>query len=243
MPATIGRLKFDQTGERVYETGVSNGVLYVYDESTSAAGDWKTGVAWNGLTSVSESPEGAEATAIYADNIKYLNLMSAEDFKGTIEAYTYPEEFEACDGSAKLKDTYAGVIVGQQKRTKFCLAYITKVGNDEDAEAGEKIHIVYNCLASPSERSYTTVNDSPEAITFSWEFSTTPMAVNVEGIKPTALITIDSTKFTGGTSNEKYVAIKDALYGKSTYEGNVETKVSDPTLLTPDAIFAILNAA
>ena len=169
--------------------------------------------------------------------------MSAEDFKGTIEAYTYPDEFEACDGSAKLKTGVAGVIVGQQKRVKFCLAYITKVGNDEDSEAGEKIHIVYNCLASPSERSYATVNDSPEAITFSWEFSTTPMAVNAEGIKPTALITIDSTKFEGGTTNAKYTAIKDALYGKSTYEGNVETKVSDPTLLTPDAILTILNAA
>ena len=240
MPATIGRLKWDQTGERTYETGVSRGVLYVYNKTT---GDWDTGVAWNGLTSVSESPEGAETTAIYADNIKYLNLMSAEDFKGTIEAYTYPDEFQACDGSAKLSDSYAGVLVGQQKRVKFCLCYTTKVGNDEDPEAGEKIHIVYNCLASPSERSYETVNDSPEAITFSWEFSTTPMAVNAEGIKPTAIVTINSTKFENGTANAKYIAICDKLFGKSTYEGTTETKVSDPELLTPDEIITILNAA
>lgn len=241
MPATIGKLKFDQTGERFYETGVSHGVLFVYDKTTTAPNDWKAGVAWNGLVSVSESPEGAEANAIYADNIKYLNLISAEDYKGTIEAYTYPEEFEECDGSAKLNSNFAGIIAGQQQRTKFCLVYMTKVGNDEDSEAGEKIHIVYNCIASPSERSYETVNDSPEAITFSWEFSTTPMAVNKnDAIKPTALITIDSTKFENGTSNAKYIAIKNKLYGTDDAQGEPAT---DPELLTPDAIIDILTAA
>ena len=164
MPASIGKLKFDQTGERFFETGVSHGVLFVYDESTTTPGDWKPGVAWNGLTSVTEAPEGAEANAIYADNIKYLNLISAEDYKGTIEAYTYPKEWGACDGSAPLDSNFPGIIVGQQKRAKFCLVYITKVGNDESQDLGEKIHIVYNCIAAPSERNYETVNDSPEAI-------------------------------------------------------------------------------
>ena len=240
MPASIGKLKFDQTGERFFETGVSHGVLFVYDESTTAAGDWKPGVAWNGLTSVTEAPEGAEANAIYADNIKYLNLISAEDYKGTIEAYTYPEEWGACDGSAPLNSSFPGITVGQQKRTKFCLVYITKVGNDESQDLGEKIHIVYNCIAAPSEKNFETINDSPEAITFSWEFSTTPMAINaVEGLKPTAIVTIDSTKFENNTANAKYIAIKNKLYGTDDASGNPAT---DPELLTPDAIIELLNA-
>lgn len=232
------KLKWDETGSREYETGVNHGVLYTMD----GEGNYETGVVWNGLTSVSESPEGAEVTAIYADNIKYLNLMSAEDFKGTIEAYTYPDEFAKCDGSASL---VAGIKIGQQTRSKFGICYTTQVGTDVNPEAGEKIHIVYNCLASPSERSYETVNDSPEAITFSWEFSTTP--VSVTGHKPTALVTIDTTKFTDAT---KLGLIASALFGTTdtttittlkTILG-IDTWTGDPMLLLPDQITAIVNA-
>lgn len=240
MPATIGKLKHDEAGKRFYETGISDGALYVYDTSTTTQGDWKPGVAWNGLTSVSESPEGAEATAIYADNIKYLNLMSAEDYKGTIEAYTYPVEFEECDGSRTLNSAFKGITVGQQTRTKFCLVYKTKVGNDEDADLGYKIHIVYNCLASPSERSYETVNDSPEAITFSWEFATTPVAINKSSnLKATAIVVIDSTKFTTEAEKAKLQAIEDALFGTDDAQGNPAT---DPHILFPDDIIDILAA-
>lgn len=232
MPTT-NVIAWDEQGKHYYETGIDHGVLYPMTE-----GAYEKGVAWNGLTSVSESPEGAEVSAIYADNIKYLNLMSAEDFKGTIEAYTYPDEFAECDGSANLSGI-AGITIGQQTRKKFGVCYRTKVGNDEDADKGYKIHIVYNCLASPSERSYETVNDSPEAITFSWEFSTTP--VTVTGHKPTANVIVDSTKL----DDTKLALLEAALYGTddtttiSTIEAIVDGFNGAPTLLLPDQIAAL----
>ena len=217
-------IEWDKVGEHFYETGISRGVLYPIDATKEGNNKYGDGVAWNGLTSVSESPEGAEVSAIYADNIKYLNLMSAEDFKGTIEAYTYPDEFAECDGSAEL---VAGVKIGQQPRKIVGLWYRTESGNDETSEKGYKLHLVYNCLASPSERSYETINDSPEAITFSWEFSTTP--VNVAGHKPTALVTIDTTKL----DPAKLAKLENALYGNGTEKAK---------LLLPDEIVTLLNA-
>lgn len=217
-------LEWDKVGEHFYETGISRGVLYPIDATKEGDNKYGDGVEWNGLTSVSESPEGAEVSAIYADNIKYLNLMSAEDFKGTIEAYTYPDKFAECDGSAEL---IAGVKIGQQPRKIFGLCYRTEIGNDETSEKGYKLHLVYNCLASPSERSYETINDSPEAITFSWEFSTTP--VNVTGHKPTAVVTIDTTKL----EPAKLTKLENALYGNGTEKAK---------LLLPDEIVALLNA-
>lgn len=197
----MSKLVWDKTGERLYETGVKQGVLYPMDTK----GTYPKGVAWNGLTNVTESPSGAEATALYADDIKYLNLMSNEEFGGTIEAYTYPDEFAECDGSASLA---AGVYIGQQARKTFGFCYRTTLGNDVDSNAhGYKLHLVYGALASPSEKAYATINDSPEAITFSWEFSTTP--VNVTGFKPTASLTIDSTK----VDAEKLAALEKVLYG------------------------------
>lgn len=194
------RLVWDTTGERYYETGVSQGVLY-----PQTSGAYPTGVAWNGLSNVSESPSGSEATAIYADNMKYLNLMSVEEFGGTIEAYTYPDEFAQCDGSEALA---TGVSIGQQSRKAFGLCYRTILGNDTDSnDYGYKLHLVYGCQASPSEKSYATVNDSPEAITFSWEFKTTP--VSVAGFKPTACLTIDSTK----ANATKLAQLEGILYG------------------------------
>lgn len=202
MAETAGRLVWDATGERLYETGVSQGVLYVQDST----GKYPKGVAWNGLTGVTESPSGAEATALYADDIKYLNLMSAEEFGATIEAYTYPDEFAQCDGSAELT---AGVTIGQQDRKTFGMCYKTVLGNDSESNNyGYKLHIIYGAKASPSEKAYATINDSPEAITFSWEVTTTP--VNVSGFKPTASLTIDSTK----VDAEKLTALEDILYGK-----------------------------
>lgn len=201
------KIKWDQTGERYYETGVSKGVLYPYANNAYAKG-----VAWNGLINVSESPEGAEATPLYADNIKYLNLMSAEEFKATIEAYTYPDEFAACNGEASLEE---GVSIGQQKRSQFGLSYQTKIGNDVDSELGYKIHLVYGALAAPSEKAYATVNDSPEAITFSWEISTTP--VEVPGFKPTASLVIDSTK----VNKEKLAQFEAMLYGDESNEAKL----------------------
>lgn len=201
----MSMLKWDQTGERLYETGVKKGVLYVFDQ-----GKYGTGVAWNGLTAVTESPSGAEATALYADDIKYLNLMSNEEFGGTIEAYTYPEEFAACNGEASLAE---GVVIGAQPRKTFGLSYVTTIGNDTDGnDHGYKIHLVYGALASVSEKAYATINDSPEAITFSWEFTTTP--VEVAGHKPTAVVTIDSTKVDAG----KLKALEDKLYGTESEE-------------------------
>lgn len=201
-------LKWDETTERLYETGVDKCVLYPFDSDTKAYG---TGVAWNGVAGITESPSGAEPTAIYADNIKYLVLTSAEDYGGTINAYMYPPEFAECDGSAELKP---GVMIGQQKRKMFGLSYRTKIGNDtEFDDHGYKLHLVYGCLASVSERSYNTINDSPEALEMSWEYSCTP--VNVEGFRPTAIVTIDSTK----VKPEKLAALEKMLYGDES-DGN-----------------------
>lgn len=217
----MAKLQWDKTGEHFYETGVDHGVLYPMNDGGQT---YSTGVAWNGLTAVTESPEGAEVSAIYADNIKYLNLMSAEDFKATIEAYTYPEEFEQCDGSASLVE---GVKIGQQSRKAFGFCYRTKVGNDLNPELGYKIHIIYGATAAPTERAYETVNDSPEAITFSWEVSTIP--VEVTGFKPTAHVEIDSTK----VEPAKLAKIEAKLYGSETEEA---------TLLMPDEIVALIKA-
>lgn len=193
-------ITWDQTGERQFETGTDRGVLY-----PMSAGAYGDGVAWNGLTAVTESPSGAEANAIYADNIKYAELRSAEEFGATIEAYTYPDEFAACDGSAEIAD---GVYIGQQDRAKFGFSYRTKVGNDVDTAASDyKLHIVYGCTASPSEKSYQTVNDSPEAITFSWEVTTTP--VEVANHKPTSIITLQKSK----VDSAKLTALETILYG------------------------------
>lgn len=202
----MAKLVWDQSGQRFYETGVSNGVLYVQDES----GAYPKGVAWNGLTAVTESPSGAEATPLYADDIKYLELYSAEEFGATIEAYTYPEEFEACDGSAEIA---SGVTIGQQTRKAFGLCYKTVVGNDvKGNELGYKLHLIYGCKAAPSEKAFQTINDSPEAITFSWEVTTTPVAV--EGFKPTANLVIDSTK----VDAEKLAALEAKLFGSESEE-------------------------
>ena len=218
----MSKIVWDAVGEHTFETGVRNGVLYLKD----AQGAYSTGVAWNGLTSVSESPEGAEATDLYADDIKYLTLMSAENFKATIEAYTYPPEFEECDGSASIA---TGVVIGQQSRKPFGLCYRTAIGNDTDGnEHGYKLHIVYGCQASPSEKQYSTINDSPEAITFSWEVNTTP--VNVTGKKPTATLIIDSTK----ADKAKLTALEAILYGSDDVE---------PRLPLPDEIATLMTAA
>lgn len=221
----MARLTWDKSGERYYETGVKQGVLY----PIQTGGVYSKGVAWNGLTAVTESPSGAEATALYADDIKYLNLMSNEEFGCTIEAYTYPEEFAECDGSASLA---TGVMIGQQKRKTFGLCYKTTLGNDVDGnDYGYKLHLVYGCLAAPSEKAYNTVNDSPDAVTFSWEVSTTP--VSVDGFKPTAQITIDSTKAT----KEKLSALEDILYGK---DGAGETGTG-PRLPLPNEVATLMK--
>lgn len=197
----VPTIKWDQTGERLYETGVDHGVLYIPD----ATGKYVDGVAWNGLTAITESPSGAEANPQYADNIKYLNLISVEEFGATVEAFTYPEEFEQCDGTAELAP---GVTIGQQGRKTFGLSYRTRVGNDVDAtDHGYKLHLIYGALAAPSEKAYATINDSPEAMTFSWELTTTP--VDVPGKKPTASLTIDSTKADAGAM----ASIEAILYG------------------------------
>ena len=220
----MARIEWDKTGEHFYETGVKNGVLYVQEGSA-----YPKGVAWNGLTAVTESPSGAEATPLYADDIKYLNLISTEEFGATIEAYTYPDEFAACDGSAALID---GVMIGQQARKTFGLCYRTTIGNDTNGnDYGYKLHIIYGALAAPSEKAYATINDSPEAITFSWEVTTTP--VNVTGAKPTASITIDSTK----ADPTKLAALEDILYGKNGEPGN------EPRLPLPDEIKTLMTAA
>lgn len=220
----MAKIEWDKTGERLYETGVKNGVLYVQE-----GGAYQKGVAWNGLTAVTESPSGAEATPLYADDIKYLNLLSAEEFGATIEAYTYPDEFAACDGSASLVE---GVMIGQQARKTFGLCYRTTIGNDTDGnDHGYKLHIIYGALAAPSEKAYATINDSPEAITFSWEITTTP--VNVTGAKPTASITIDSTK----ADPTKLAALEDILYGKDGEPGN------ESRLPLPDEIKTLMTAA
>lgn len=216
----MSKLVWDATGTREYETGVKNGVLYVQSEN----GTYDTGVAWNGLISVTESPSGAEATPLYADDIKYLELYSAEEFGATIECYTYPEEFEACDGSVEIS---TGVIIGQQNRSSFGLCYRTTLGNDvKGNEYGYKLHLIYGCKAAPSEKAYSTINDSPEAITFSYEITTTP--VQVSGYKPTASLIIDSTKITP----EKLALIESKLYGDTSTEAS---------LPTPDEILEIIG--
>lgn len=230
------RLKWDQIGERFYETGVSKGVLYPQD----ANGSYPKGVAWNGLTSISESPSGADSNPLYADDIKYLDLRSAEEFGATIEAYTYPDEFAACDGSAEPTE---GVIIGQQNRTPFGLCYKTVLGNDtKNNDYGYLLHIIYNATASPSERSYQTINDSPEAITFSWELTTTPVAV--KGFKPTAYLRINSTK----VNAEKLTALENILYGTDAVEADAQNGIeaaeaTEARLPLPDEIIAFLKTA
>lgn len=215
----MAKIVWDESGKRLYETGVKNGVLYIQDET----GAYNKGVAWNGLTAVTESPSGAEATPLYADDIKYLELFSAEEFGATIEAYTYPEEFEACDGSASLG---TGVNIGQQDRKTFGLCYRTVLGNDvKSNEYGYKLHLIYGAKAAPSEKGYQTINDSPEAITFSWEVTTTP--VNVAGFKPTASVTIDSTKIDAA----KLKTIEDMLYGTESVEAKLPLPDELKTLL------------
>lgn len=217
----MAELTWDGTGERFYENGVSNGVLYVQ----SSDGTYPKGVAWNGLTAVTESPDGAEPTDLWADNIKYASLRSAENFKATIEAYTYPDEWAACDGQAELAD---GIYIGQQPRSAFGFCYRTEVGNDTNSASddGYKLHLIYNATASPSEKAYETVNDSPDAITFSWDIETTP--INVAGKKPTAHLVIDSSKVPAA----KLTLIKNALYG---------TASAEPYLPTPDDILLLIQ--
>ena len=215
------KLTWDASGERLYETGVKQGVLYVMNSNV-----YGNGVAWNGLTAITESPSGAESTPLYADDIKYLDLRSTEEFGATIEAYTYPDEFAACDGSASLAD---GVSIGQQARKMFGLCYRTTVGNDTDGtDHGYKLHLIYGATASPSEKAYETINDSPEAITFSWEITTTP--VSVTGFKPTASITIDSTK----ADPTCLAALEEKLYGGES---------TQPTLPLPDEVKTIMTKA
>ena len=225
------KLVWDKTGEHYYETGVKNGVLY----PMSASGTYPKGVAWNGLTAITESPSGAEATALYADDIKYLNLMSNEEFGATVEAYTYPDEFAECDGSASLAE---GVYIGQQARKTFGLCYRTTLGNDSKGnDYGYKLHIIYGAMASPSEKAYSTINDSPDAITFSWELSTTPVAV--ANFKPTASLTIDSTK----VDPQKLASLEEILYGKDGTGEDHSTGAVDPRLPLPDEIANIMKGS
>lgn len=215
-------ITWDETGKRFYETGVDHGVLYPISET----GKYTPGVAWNGLTALTETPEGAEIEDLYADNIKYLSLLSAETFGGTIEAYTYPDEFMECDGSKELS---AGVVAYQQTRKTFGLCYRTVLGNDVDGnDKGYKLHLIYGCKASVSERAYSTINDSPEAITFSWEFKSTPVTVSKAGFKPTSCIIIDSTK----VAKEKMTLLENKLYG------DVST---EPELPLPDEVLSIIG--
>lgn len=268
----MSKIVWDKTGEKIYETGTKNGVLYTSlgtvptfsAESAYTAGDivvkdgqnykaktditagawdasdwdeynsyYTKGVAWNGLTAVTESPDGAEETALYADDIKYLSMRSAEDFNFTIEAYTYPDEWGQCDGSALLDDTLPGVMVGQQKRRMFGFSYVSTVGNDtEGNDYAEKIHLIYGATASPSERAFESINDSPEAITFSWECNTTP--IDMPGnLKKAAEITIDTSRL-NSTGKANLSKLKDALYG---------TVNDDPYLPTPEEVVALLKNA
>lgn len=229
----MSKIVWDATGERAYETGTDQGVLYVQKSD----GTYENGVAWNGLTGVTESPDGAEPNDLYADNIKYASLRSAETFGGTIEAFTYPDEFGECDGTAA---PVAGVYLGQQKRKPFGFVYRTLVGNDtaSDEDDGYKLHIWYNCTASPSEKSYETVNDSPDAITFSWEVDTTPVPVTGTTFKPVATITIDSTKFVETADKAKLKALEDMLFGT---DGTGGTDGSNPTLPTPAVVLSTLG--
>lgn len=226
----MSRVKWDQTSEREFETGVDRGMLYPYNTASKA---YDKGVGWNGISGVTETPSGAEPTAIYADNIKYLTLMSTEEFGGTINAYMYPDEWKECDGSADLEE---GISIGQQNRKVFGLCYRTKIGNDTDGnDHGYKLHLIYGCLASASERAYNTVNDSPEAIEFSWEFTCTP--VDVAGFKPTAIVTIDSTK----VDADKLASFEDILYGKDAAAGSGTG--TEPRLPLPDEVKSHFAAA
>lgn len=217
----MARLIWDEVGQRFFETGVKNGVLYVQDND----GSYKNGVVWNGLTAVTESPSGAEETPLYADDVKYLTLRSAEEFGATVEAYTYPEEFEQCDGSASIAD---GVTIGQQARRAFGLCYRTSVGNDiQGQNYSYKLHLIYGCTVAPSEKSYSTINDNPEAITFSWELSTVP--VPVDGFSPTASLVIDASKVDEG----KMQLLENALFGDESNEAK---------LLLPNEIMELLKA-
>lgn len=221
----MAKLVWDQAGERLYETGTDRGVVYPQDNT----GAYPKGYAWNGLTSVSESPSGAEPTDLWADNIKYLSIRSAEEFGATIEAYTYPDEFAVLDGSAELIE---GVMIGQQTRKAFGFCYRSRIGNDiQFEEHGYKLHLIYGCTVSPSEKAYQTINDSPEAITFSWEMTTTPVAV--AGYKPTASMIIDSTKFTGA-KKDALDDLEDVLYGTAT---------EDARLPLPDEVISILGGS
>ena len=218
----MAKIKWDETGEKIYETGVKNGVLYLPNET----GEYVKGVAWNGLTAVTESPSGAESTPLYADDIKYVELFSAEEFGATLECYTYPDEFAECDGSAEVTP---GVIIGQQNRKTFGLCYRTTLGNDvKGNEFGYKLHLIYGAKASPSEKSYSTINDSPEAITFSYEITTTP--VNVTGHKPTASLTINSTK----VDASKLQQLEAMLYGAESTEAK---------LPLPDEVINLLKSS
>lgn len=225
----MARIEWDKVGERKYETGVDRCVLYPIADDKA----YKPGVAWNGITSISESPSGAETTSLWADNVKYLNLISAEEFGCSVEAYMYPEEFEACDGTASLVD---GLTVGQQSRKTFGLCYRTKIGNDVDGQdAGYKLHLIYGCTASPSQKGYSTVNDSPEAISFSWEIKTTPVNVPKVGdveLKSTSTLVIDSTKFTDTTKKGYLAKLEDILYGSDSQQ---------PELILPDAVYSVLT--
>lgn len=217
----MSKLIWDEDGDRFYETGTKQVALFVKNSN----GGYNAGVAWSGVTAINESPSGAEESKLYADDIKYASLRSNEDFGGTIEAYQYPEEFGVCDGTAS---PVKGVHIGQQKRTSFGLAYITQVGNDTESKEGYKLHLVYNAICSPSEKAYQTINDSPDAITFSWEFTTTP--VNITGYKPTAIITINSTE----VDAEKLEKFMEKIYG---------TENEESTLPSPDEVIAFFNAA
>lgn len=231
----MSKIIWDKAGERLYETGVANGVLY----PIQAGGLYNKGVAWNGLTAVTESPSGAEASPIYADNIKYVNLVSTEEFGATIEAYTYPDEFAECDGSVEI---IPGMFAGQQSRKTFGLAYRTILGNDVDLnEYGYKLHLVYGCLAAPSEKGYSTVNDNSEAASLSWEISTTPVAINktVEGkkLKPTSTLTFDSTKFSAAFMTK----LEEILYGKDPSTANGNDGI-EPRLPLPDEIIELFES-
>ena len=224
MPNT-NKLSWDDTGKKRYESGVQHGVLYPQDDN----GEYPLGVAWNGLTSVTESPDGAEPTDLWADNTKYASMRSAETFGGTIEAYTYPDEFAKCDGSAVLESA-PGLKIGQQARCPFGLCYRTEIGDDANPNRGHLLHLVYNATCSPSEKAYETINDSPDAITFSWEFDTTPIAITGHSeLKPTSILTIDSTK----TTVAGLAALEEALYGSDS-EGDV------PHLPLPHEVMALL---
>lgn len=231
----MSRMVWDGVGQKQYESGVSKVVLFKYDTTTAK---WK-GVPWNGMISIDEKPDGADEKELWADNIKYGSLRAAEKFGGSMEAYTYPEEFEGCDG---LTSPVAGVTIGQQKREKFCLAYVTDVGNDLTDDAGYKLHLVYNATCKPSDKSYKTRDDNPDAITFSWDFDTTPLPVT--GFKPTSLIVIDSQDFSTTAAKALLTALENKLYGTDAVEAhdNVEAVAgTDSELPLPDEVLSMLG--